>query len=107
MTPKPRLQATAGPRPSGIRGALAGLSGLGLASVLILGPITGGLTALCLFNLRKSRPVYAACCIAGIVAFWVAGPALLRGELSFLLAHNAGVSRSGHPSATASRGPGG
>ena len=76
---------------AGLQHATGRLANLGWASFLILGPITGSLTALCLVNIRKRRPIYAACCIAGIVVFWIAAPALLKSELSYIQAHKSGL----------------
>ena len=74
-----------------IRHAAGRLGRLGWAPFLFLGPVTGSLIALCLFNIRKRRPVYAACCIAGIIVFWIAAPALLKSELNYIQAHRSGL----------------
>jgi hypothetical protein len=73
------------------RRAIASAGRLGWASLLILGPVTGGLTALCLFNLRRGRPIVAATCVAGIIAFWIAAPAALGAELGYIHAHARGL----------------
>ncbi len=57
------------------------------ASLLVLGPVTGPLLGLCLVNLKAGRHVWSALCIAGIVAFWIAAPALLGAELTFISTH--------------------
>ncbi len=80
-----------------IRHAGGRLGRLGWAPFLILGPITGSLIALCLFNIRKRRPIYAACCIAGIVVFWIAAPALLKSELNYIRSHKSGLADRSRP----------
>ena len=80
-----------------IRRAVGRAGRLGWAPFLILGPITGSLIALCLFNIHKRRPVYAACCIAGIVVFWIAAPALLKSELNYIQAHRSGLTGHSRP----------
>jgi len=96
--PAPWFRAAIASCLAGFRRIASHLSQPGWAPLLILGPVTGGLTALCVFNLRKRRPVCAACCIAGIVAFWILAPALLRSELIYIHAHDAGLFGHASPS---------
>lgn len=57
------------------------------APLLVLGPVTGPMTALAIASFRAGRPVRAWLCIAAIVAFWVIAPSILALELDFLHRH--------------------
>ena len=57
------------------------------APFLLLGPVTGPLSAGALFYARRGRWGMAVVCAIGIIAFWVLGPSVLAALLAYIIGH--------------------